>query len=73
MGARAQNKEKTAKQSRGCFAPSFSRLVEKRHERRPDKAKMPSLWVINEYFEPNFYAVWPSAIVFQAPVTAIST
>ncbi len=45
--------------------------TEKRYERRPDKAKFgekaESIF-INEYFEANFNAVWPSAIVFQHPV-----
>jgi hypothetical protein len=34
---------------------------------RQNSAKNCSLCVINEYFEPNFNAVWPSAIVFQPP------
>ena len=34
---------------------------------RQNSAKKRSLCVINEHFEPNFNAVWPSAIVFQHP------
>jgi hypothetical protein len=50
---------------------SGNRLFEKRHERRPDKAKFgekAEFIIINEYFEPNFNAVWSSAIVFHQPV-----
>jgi len=44
--------------------------VEKCHERRPDKTKFgekAEFIFINEHFEPNFNAVWSSAIVFQLP------
>jgi len=50
------------------YLMSYQQVVEKRHERRQDKAKFgekaESIF-INEHFEPNFNAVWPSAIVFQ--------
>jgi hypothetical protein len=38
---------------------------------RQNSAKKGSLCVKNEHVEPSFNAVWPSAIVFQHPVTGI--
>lgn len=35
---------------------------------RQNSARRRSLYSINEQFEPNFNAVWPSAIVFKHPV-----
>ena len=32
---------------------------------RKNPARKRSLWLINEHFEANFNAVWPSAIVFN--------
>jgi hypothetical protein len=49
----------------------WDRVVEKRYERREDKAKFDEkaeFMPINEYFESNFNAVLSSAIVFQQPV-----
>ncbi len=46
-------------------------VVEKRYERREDKAKFnekAEFIPINEHFEPNFNAVLSSAVVFQQPV-----
>ena len=39
-------------------------------ETRQNLVKKRSLYVINEYFEPNFNEVWQNAIVFQQPVRA---
>ena len=50
---------------------SLQQVVEKRYERRQDKAKFDEkteFIPINEYFEENFNAVLASAIVFQRPV-----
>jgi hypothetical protein len=35
---------------------------------RQNPTKKPSLYEINEHFEEDFNAVWPSAIVYQRPV-----
>jgi len=48
--------------------PHLQQGVEKRHERREDKAKFDEkaeFMPINEHFEKNFNAVLSSAIVFQ--------
>jgi hypothetical protein len=48
--------------------PQVQQAVEKRHERREDKAKFDEkaeFMFINEHFEENFNAVFSSAIVFQ--------
>jgi hypothetical protein len=48
----------------------FSRVLKKvmsAGKTRQNSAKKRSLCVINEHFESNFNAVWPSAIVFQQP------
>ncbi len=50
------------------FYINHQQAIEKRHKCRPDKAKFgekAEFIFINEYVEPNFNAVWPSAIVFQ--------
>jgi hypothetical protein len=38
---------------------------------RKTPVKKRRLWLINEYFESNFNAVWPSAIVFQQPAKTV--
>ena len=51
----------------------FLPVVEKRYERREDKAKFEEkveFIPINEHLESNFNAVLSNAIVFQQPVNA---
>jgi lysophospholipase L1-like esterase len=53
-----------------CF-PLINRLLKNvmsAGKTRQNSAKKRSLWLINEHFESDFNAVWPSAIVFQLPV-----